>query len=50
MPGTELILLDSEAKVIVEYDPDINSGKLDIVDDSSVMPKLNLAERGVKYS
>ena len=45
-PGAELTLLDSEGRVLVDYDPS-TTGTADIVRNFDVLMKLNLAEKGV---
>ena len=46
-PSAELTLLDSEGRVIVDYDP-AKAGTQDVVRNFDVLMKLNLAEKGVK--
>ena len=45
-PGAELTLLDSEGRVLVDYDPS-TTGTTDIVRNFEVLMQLNLAEKGV---
>ncbi|OQW49172.1 MAG: hypothetical protein A4S09_03655 [Proteobacteria bacterium SG_bin7] len=45
--SAELTILDKAGNVIVDYDPSVNGGNLEVKHDSSVLGKLNLAERGV---
>jgi len=46
-PGAEMTLLDSEGKIIIDYDPRTR-GTTDIVHDlSNVIMKFNLAQKGV---
>ena len=45
-PGAELTLLDSEGRVLVDYDPN-TAGTTDVVRNFDVLMKLNLAEKGV---
>ena len=46
-PHAEITLLDSEGRVIVDYDPE-TAGALDVTHDfDNVLMKLNLAEKGV---
>ena len=44
--GAELTLLDSEGRVLVDYDPK-TAGTMDILRNYDVLMKLNLAEKGV---
>ena len=45
-PGAELTLLDSEGRVLVDYDPSA-AGTTDIVRNFEILSQLNLAESGV---
>ena len=45
-PGAEVTLLDRTGRVIVDFDPSRNGGKIDVQRDPTVLFKLNLAEQG----
>lgn len=47
MPDLEVTLLDSEGRVILDYDPALAKSE-EVQHDSKVLFKLNLAERGVE--
>jgi methyl-accepting chemotaxis protein len=46
LPSAELTLLDSQGRVLVDYDP-AQSGSEDVLHDFDVILQLNLAEKGV---
>ncbi len=48
-PGTELTVLDSQGRVLVDYDPG-KTGTLEVVRNFDVLMKLNLAEKGVEVA
>ncbi len=48
-PSAELTVLDSQGRVLVDYDPD-KTGTLDVVRNFDVLMKLNLAEKGVEVA
>ncbi len=48
-PGAELTLLDSEGRVLVDYDPS-TTGTTDIVRNFDVLMQMNLAEKGVSLA
>lgn len=45
---TELTMVNSKGEIIVDYDPSLKAGATEILHNSDVLLKLNLAERGVE--
>ncbi|MFC0536552.1 methyl-accepting chemotaxis protein [Pelagicoccus mobilis] len=45
---SEITLLDSQGRVVIDLDPHLNEGQIEANPDSSVILKLNLAEKGVQ--